>query len=236
MRPAIATSPRSTRSSSICVTLRLFVHRRSPRDHAGVREVARRQRARALEPLEDVAPEAVVVAHPDRAAARARDAGHTARGRGRGPIGRTQRVHLDQRAVLLDASVSARAGRTSRAAPRDQVGARRDAVVGSIWSSVSCRTTSSRSVGRGASSSWARTAMRRACSLVSSCLKPNRSASNARWEPPTSRRRASVSSSVTNASACSFVSARYSASYVSASRARRRIARRFGAGRRRRGA
>src|SRR2546430_15810535 len=43
------------------------------------------------------------------------------------------------------------------------------AAVGSIWSSVSCWTTVSRSRGRRASSSCARTAIRLACALVSSC-------------------------------------------------------------------
>ena len=43
------------------------------------------------------------------------------------------------------------------------------AAVGSICSRVSCRTTMSKSVGRGAASSCARTAIRRACALVSQC-------------------------------------------------------------------
>ena len=43
--------------------------------------------------------------------------------------------------------------------------------VGSICNRVSCRTTVSRSVGRCASSSCARIAMRRACALVSRCTE-----------------------------------------------------------------
>ena len=45
------------------------------------------------------------------------------------------------------------------------------AAVGSICSRVSCCTTVSRSVGRGASSNCARTAMRRACAFVSRSTK-----------------------------------------------------------------
>ncbi len=42
------------------------------------------------------------------------------------------------------------------------------ALVGSSWSSESCRTVSTRSVGRSLVSSWARTAMRRASVRLSS--------------------------------------------------------------------
>ena len=42
------------------------------------------------------------------------------------------------------------------------------ALVGSSWSSESCRTVSTRSVGRALVSSWARTAMRRASARLSS--------------------------------------------------------------------
>ena len=52
-------------------------------------------------------------------------------------------------------------------ATRSALGA--TAAVGSICSRVNCCTTGSSSVGRGASSSCARTAMRRACALVSRC-------------------------------------------------------------------
>ena len=61
MRPAMATSPRVIRNSSIWVTLRSLVH---PVDGQGtcarVRDVAGQQRAGVAEPLEDVAPEPVV--------------------------------------------------------------------------------------------------------------------------------------------------------------------------------
>jgi hypothetical protein len=48
------------------------------------------------------------------------------------------------------------------------------AAVGSICSRVSCSTTASSSVGRRASSSCARTAMRRACAFVIRCADRNR--------------------------------------------------------------
>ena len=63
------------------------------------------------------------------------------------------------------------------------------AAVGSIWSMVSSRTTSSRPVGRGASRRWARTMMRLACALVSRCTATGRTlAAGGQRRPPASIR------------------------------------------------
>ena len=92
---------------------------RGPRHHAGVRDVARAQRPGAAEQLEDVAPEAVVVADPRvralvaaaRPAAREDEAEVAHRP--------NQRVVLEQRAVLLEGLLGGRpAGRSSRGGSR----------------------------------------------------------------------------------------------------------------------
>ena len=127
-RPAIATSPRIMRNSSIWVTLRLSVHPdRRPRHRAGVGDVAGQQRPGGREPVEDVATKPVVAPQP---LARRRV-------RGRGRHGRKEepqvthrphhRVELEERPVLLQGLLQmGRLVRRPEAAPRDQVGARRD--------------------------------------------------------------------------------------------------------------
>ena len=83
-----------------------------------------------------------------------------------------QRVELEQRRAPPPAPVSGRSGRYAepRRLQRTRSAFGAIAAVGSICSSVSRWTTSSRSVGRGASSSCARTAIRRACAFVSRCI------------------------------------------------------------------
>ena len=100
---------------------------RGPRHHARVRDVARAQRPGAAEQLEDVAPEAVVVADP-----RVRALVTAARPTGREEQAEVahrphQRVVLEQRAVLLQSLLEVvRPVRRAEAAPGDEVGAGRD--------------------------------------------------------------------------------------------------------------
>ena len=159
---------------------------RDPRHHARVRDVARAQRPGAAEQFEDVAPEAVVVADP-----RVRALVNTARPAGREVQAEVahrphQRVVLEQRAVLLQGLPEVvRPVRRAEAAPGDEVRAggdrrsRVDLEQGQL-------PDDGEQIGRpGASSSCARTAMRRACALVSRCTdgRPPSSRPTARSTP-----------------------------------------------------
>ena len=128
-RPAIAISPRIIRNSSIWVTLRLFVHPVEAHGTTHVSGMSReRQRPGAAEQLQDVAPEAVVVAEPG--TRRARSVGQSAapaRYRPRSLIGRisassSNSVRSCSRACLSCVGLVRRA----EPAPGDEVGARRD--------------------------------------------------------------------------------------------------------------
>ena len=100
---------------------------RGPRHCGRVRELARAQRARVAQPLEDVAPEAVVVLQPDPRALVARALVRP--GEVEAEVARRpdQRVELEQRALFLQ-RVFQVVGPVRRAepAPEDQVRARRD--------------------------------------------------------------------------------------------------------------
>ena len=128
MRPAIATSPRIIRNSSIWVTLRSLVHPVEAHGTTLVSGMSRElQRAGAAEQLEDVAPEAVVVADP-----RVRTLVTAARPTARQVEAKVahrphQRVVLEQRAVPLQrlSEVVRPIGR-AEAAPGDEIGAGRD--------------------------------------------------------------------------------------------------------------
>ena len=144
---------------------------RGPRNHARVRDVARAQRPGAGEQLEDVAAETVVVADPRvRALVTAtRPAGDEVQA----DVAHRphERVVLEQRAILLQCPFAGRrAGRPSRGGSRrrGRRSAQRPRWGRSAAASAAGRL-STRSVGRGESSNCARTAMRRACGLVSRC-------------------------------------------------------------------
>ena len=112
--------------------------------------------------------ERVVVADPGSGALVATRRARAGEVPGRGRSSAARRVVLEQRAVVLEGLLQVRrayAEPSRLQATRSALGAM--AAVGSICSSVNCCTTGSSSVGRGASSSCARTAMRRACALVS---------------------------------------------------------------------
>ena len=145
---------------------------RRPRHDARVRDVARGQRPGAAEQLEDVAPEAVVVAEPvTRAARSCGQSAAPARYRPRSLIGRTSA--LCSNSVRSCSSACWRCVglvRRAEAAPGDEVRARRDRRGRvDLQQRQPLARPSSRSVGRGASSSCARTAIRRACAFVSRC-------------------------------------------------------------------
>ena len=140
-----------------------------PRLLAGVRQVAGALRTQRLEPVQEVAPAGVVGRHPVAAAVppvarrRARPGRHVGEVQG-DVLGRAHRhLQLDQHA-RGQRRRAARPVRTRTPAGSTPPG-RRSAPPPATWStcsSVRCRTTSCRSVGRSPSSSCARTAMRRA--------------------------------------------------------------------------
>ena len=148
---------------------------RGPRHDARVRDVARASAARSCRSSFRMSRrKRVVVADPGRACARGtrQSARRRGTGRGRSSAGSSalcsNSVRSCSRACCRWAGWYAEPRRLQ--ATRSALGA--IAAVGSICSRVSCCTTASSSVGRGASSSCARTAMRRACALVSRCTKP----------------------------------------------------------------
>ena len=170
-RPAIATSPRIIRNSSICVTLRLFVHPVEAQGTTHVSGISRElmgperpssfRMSRLNESLSRIQSRVRSWLRAVRASARYRP---------RSRMGRTSALCSNRVRSCCNACLRL-AGRYAEPrrlqATRSALGA--TAAVGSIFNRVSRCTTVSRSVGRGASSSCARTAMRRACAFVSRC-------------------------------------------------------------------
>jgi hypothetical protein len=170
-RPAIATSPRIVRNSSIWVTFRLFVQPVEVHGTTAVSGMSRELRgpdrrssfrmSRRNPSLSRIHACVAAWLRAVRASARYSPASL---------IGRTSALCSNS---VRSSSRARRRWAGSYAEPRrlqqtmSALGAM--AAVGSICSRVSCRTTSSSSVGRGASSSCARTAIRRACPFVSRC-------------------------------------------------------------------
>ena len=166
-RPAIATSPRIIRNSSIWVTLRLFDHPVEAHGATRVRDVARAQR-RSFRAARGCRAGIGRCRAARRAACRSWATRPRRRGTGRSPIGRTRApssnsVRSCSRARLSSSGSYAEPRRLQ--ATRSALGA--IAEVGSICNRVSRCTTVSNSVGRRASRSAHRDA--RACSLVSRC-------------------------------------------------------------------
>ncbi len=149
-RPAIATSPRIARSSSIWVTLRLFVH---PDDGHGSTCVSGMSRdisgPRGAEQVEHVAAEAVVAVDPA-VASRRRAAPSCRRGTGAGRSwgarARCARTGCDRARARRAAPLGRRRRRGATTATRSALGA--IAAVGSSCRNVRRSTSGSSPAGR----------------------------------------------------------------------------------------